>query len=83
MSSDIARKVVNRIQRNDQPRIDYHITPCEVEVLTMLSKGLTYNEVADGLFISIKTLKKHIYNICEKLHVDNKVEALNKFFGKY
>ena len=83
MSSDIARKIVARMQRKDQPRTDYHITPREVDVLTMLAKGLTYTEVADGLFISVKTLKKHIYNIYEKLHVDNKVEALNKFFGKY
>ncbi len=83
MSSDIARKIVARMQRPGQARADYHITPREVQVLTMLSKGLTYSEVADQLFISIKTLKKHIYNIYEKLHVDNKVEALNKFFGKY
>jgi two-component system, NarL family, response regulator LiaR len=85
MSSDIARKIVARLQRkdNEQVRIDYHITAREEDVLTMLSKGLTYTEVADQLFISVKTLKKHIYNIYEKLHVDNKVEALNKFFGKY
>lgn len=83
MSSDIARKIVARMQRSGKTRTDYHITPREVEVLTMLSKGLTYHEVADGLFISVKTLKKHIYNIYEKLHVHNKVEALNKFFGKY
>lgn len=83
MSSDIARKIVAKMQRREQDRSNFGITPREVEVLHMLSKGLTYNEVADGLFISIKTLKKHIYNIYEKLHVDNKVEALNKFFGKY
>ena len=83
MSSDIARKIVTKIQRKGQVRTDYGITPREVDVLTMLSRGLTYQEVADGLFISVKTLKKHIYNIYSKLHVDNKVEALNKFFGKY
>ena len=83
MSSDIARKIVAKMQRRKQDRSSFGITPREVEVLTMLAKGLTYNEVADGLFISVKTLKKHIYNIYEKLHVDNKVEALNKFFGKY
>lgn len=83
MSIAIARKIVAKMQRKDDTRVTYGITPREVEVLTMLSKGLTYTEVADSLFISVKTLKKHIYNICEKLHVDNKVEALNKFFGKY
>lgn len=83
MSSDIARKIVAKMQRKDRVRADCGITPREVEVLTKLSKGLTYQETADGLFISVKTLKKHIYNIYEKLHVDNKVEALNKYFGKY
>ena len=83
MSSDIARKIVAKMQQKDQPRPGHGITPREVDVLNMLAKGLTYNEVADGLFISVKTLKKHIYNIYEKLHVNNKVEALNKFFGKY
>lgn len=83
MSSDIARKIVARMQRSGQSRIDYGITPREVDVLTMLAKGLTYTETADQLFISVKTLKKHIYNIYEKLHVDNKVEALNKYFGKF
>lgn len=83
MSSDIARKIVNKMQRHDRERSSYGITPREIDVLTMLSHGHTYQEVADGLFISIKTLKKHIYNIYEKLHVDNKVEALNKYFGKY
>ena len=83
MSSDIARKIVAKMQRKEHDRATYGITPREVDVLTMLSRGLTYQEVADGLFISVKTLKKHIYNIYEKLHVDNKVEALNKFFGKY
>ena len=83
MSSDIARKIVARMQRNDKARTDCGLTPREEEVLVKLSKGLTYSETADQLFISVKTLKKHIYNIYEKLHVDNKVEALNKFFGKY
>ena len=83
MSSDIARKIVARMQLNDKARTACGLTPREEEVLMKLSKGLTYTETADQLFISVKTLKKHIYNIYEKLHVDNKVEALNKFFGKY
>jgi len=59
----------------------YHITNREEEILEQLSKGLSYNEIANRLFISIKTLKKHIYNIYEKLDVDNKIKAVNKFYG--
>lgn len=61
---------------------NYRITNREVEILEQLSKGLSYNEIASRLFISIKTLKKHIYNIYEKLDVDNKIKAVNKFYGR-
>lgn len=82
MSSDIARKLVRRFQPKQVPEIDYHITPKEQEILELLSKGLMYKEVAGQLNISINTLKRHIYNIYEKLHVDNRTEAINKVFGK-
>ncbi len=59
----------------------YRITNREEEILEQLSKGFSYNEIANLLFISIKTLKKHIYNIYEKLEVDNKIKAVNKFYG--
>ncbi len=82
MSSDIARKIVMKLQQTPAvAKETYHITNREEEILGLLSRGLTYIEIADKLFISIKTLKKHIYNIYEKLHVDNKVEAINKFYG--
>lgn len=82
MSSDIARKIVMKLQHTPETaKVQYHITNREEEILEQLSKGLTYTEISDKLFISIKTLKKHIYNIYEKLHVDNKVEAINKFYG--
>lgn len=82
MSADIARKLVRRFQPVPDAQKDYHITPREKEILELLSKGLMYKEVAQQLTISINTLKRHIYNLYEKLHVDNKVEAINKVFGR-
>lgn len=81
MSSDIARKVVQSFQRRTDVKKDYGITAREEEILGLLSKGLIYKEVADRLSISVKTMKKHIYNIYEKMHVHSKVEAVNKFLG--
>jgi two-component system, NarL family, response regulator LiaR len=81
MSPDIARKIVSRFQQKTDAKEKYHITPKEEEVLQLLSVGHTYEEIADKLNITTKTLKRHIYNIYEKLHVDNKMEAVNKFFG--
>lgn len=86
MSSDIARKIVENIysqeNKTKQAINEYKISKREKVILETLAEGLTYQEVADKLFISIKTLRKHIYNIYSKMHVDNKTEALNKFFGK-
>lgn len=82
MSPDIARKMVRRFQQGAKRENVYHVTPREEEILQHLSKGALYKEVADTLGISINTLKRHIYNVYEKLHVDNKVEAINKLFGR-
>lgn len=50
----------------------------ETEVLTQLSKGFDYKQIADNLFISPSTVRKHIENIYQKLQVHNKIEAIQK-----
>jgi DNA-binding NarL/FixJ family response regulator len=50
----------------------------EIEVLEQLSKGLTYNVIAENLFLSVGTVRKHIENIYTKLQVHNKLEAIQK-----
>jgi DNA-binding NarL/FixJ family response regulator len=77
MSSQIARKVVSAFQQdivyNDpQQNLSFR----EKEVLEWLSKGYSYKEIASKLFISIETVRTHIRNIYEKLHAQNKKEAL-------
>jgi two-component system, NarL family, response regulator LiaR len=83
MSSDIARKIVRQFQKALPPeKEDYHLTEREKEILGLLAKGLTYQQTADKIFISGKTIKKHVYNIYEKLHVNSRTEAVNKYFGR-
>jgi len=50
----------------------------EIEVLEQLSKGLSYNVIADNLILSPSTVRKHIENIYTKLQVHNKLEAIEK-----
>ena len=57
---------------------DIKLTAREVEVLEQLSKGLKYNAIADNLFLSIGTIRKHVENIYAKLQVHNKLEAIQK-----
>lgn len=52
------------------------LTVREIEVLEQLSKGLTYTVIADNLFISPSTVRRHIENIYTKLQVHSKIEAV-------
>ncbi len=85
MSSQIARKVVfafrNRPSSSQTQTIDI-LSNREKEILEHLSRGLMYKEIAAVLFISPETVRKHVYHIYEKLHVSNRVEAVNKYFGR-
>ena len=74
MSSKIASLVVKSFQRN----LNTPLSDRETDVLTLLAKGKTYHSIADELFISVETVKTHIRNIYQKLHVTNKTEALKK-----
>ena len=58
------------------------ISKRENEILQWLSKGLLYKEISDQLSISVGTVRQHIHKIYEKLHVQNRTEAINKAFGK-
>ncbi len=88
MSSQIARKVVAAFQHKpamaDGPDTELlnDLSNREREILEQLSKGLMYKEIAAELFISPETVRKHVYHIYEKLHVTNRIEAVNKFFGR-
>lgn len=88
MSSQIARKVVAAFQQqqnqfavNDSEKLNL-LTNREMEILEFLSKGLMYKEIAYQTFLSPETVRKHVYHIYEKLHVTNRVAAVNKFYGR-
>lgn len=89
MSSQIARKVVAAFQNRpaadknllDNPLLSV-LSNREKEILEHLAKGLLYKEIAAQLFISQETVRKHVYHIYEKLHVNNRVEAINRYYGR-
>jgi DNA-binding NarL/FixJ family response regulator len=83
MSSEIARRVVGSMQKKGKPsQAAGSLTDRELEILDFLAKGYLYKEIATELFISKETVKKHIHNIYDKLHVQTRTEALNKAFHK-
>ena len=82
MSMQIARKVIDKMRRNESPSLNEDLTTRENEVLQCLAKGWLYKEIGIKLNISMGTVRQHIHNIYEKLHVQNRTEALNKAFKK-
>ena len=78
MSPYIARKVITLLHTQPQSKLNV-LSVRELEVLTLLSNGLIYKEISDMLSISLNTVKNHLKNIYKKLHVQNKVEAVNKY----
>jgi DNA-binding NarL/FixJ family response regulator len=83
MSANIARKLVTlfRDQKTETRELEI-LSNRENEILQLLAKGLLYKEIADQLTISVSTVRQHIHHIYEKLHVQNRTEAINKAFGK-
>lgn len=85
MSPQIARKVVASFRRpNTQQMTPYEalLTQREKEVLSLLSTGRLYKQIAEELHISVETVKSHCHNIYEKLHVTTRGEAVNKYFPR-
>lgn len=78
MSPFIARKVISSFQKPTVSTESSMLSIREKEVLEFLAKGLLYKEIADKLGVSHETVKKHLKNIYQKLHVQNKIEALKK-----
>ena len=83
MSSSIARKVVASFSKMEsQNKLTETLTAREKEILDLLAKGQMNKEVAYQLEISNGTVRKHIQNIYEKLHVNTRVEAVNLYLKR-
>lgn len=83
MSGSIARKVVVSFSKfAAQHQEIQSLTAREKEILDLLAKGRMNKEVANDLDISTGTVRKHIQNIYEKLHVNTRVEAVNIYLKR-
>lgn len=76
MSTKIARMVVGSFKTKPSP----DLTPRESEVLSLLCEGMSYKMIAEDLFISEETVRRHIKSIYKKLEVHSKSEAVAKAF---
>jgi DNA-binding NarL/FixJ family response regulator len=77
MSSHIARKVVRHFHLlGPAPLEAENLSPRERQVLDLLASGFIYKEIADQLNIGVETVRTYVKNICQKMHVRNRLEAV-------
>jgi len=77
MSPSVATKVLKIVGQQTLEKVNsFNLTEREKEILACLVKGMSYKLIADACFISIDTVRGHIRNIYEKLHVHSKGEAI-------
>lgn len=88
MSPSIARKAIQLIRSREKPQVrnreenEFGLSARELEILDKVAEGQAYQQIANELFVSPKTVRKHIENIYRKLQVHNKVEAVQKARNK-
>jgi DNA-binding NarL/FixJ family response regulator len=83
MTSSIARRVLYSFQAVPSTVVeDYRLTVRENEILYSLVDGLSYKRIADKYCVSISTIRTHICNIYQKLHVNSKAEAVARVLRK-
>lgn len=83
MTSHIARKVVQHFHLlNPSAREGENLSPREEQVLGLLASGFIYKEIADKLNIGAETVRTYVKNICHKMHVRSRIEAVAKHRGE-
>ena len=83
MSSQIARLVVKTLHERGRSKKQLdRLTLREQEILGWLAKGFRYQEIADQLGISIRTVSTHLHNIYDKLHVRSRGAATARFLDR-
>lgn len=85
MNPEIARKVIDAFSQgavSNPEKVPLPITKREMQLLELLAEGLLYKEIALELGITVGTVKQHIHKIYDKLQVNNRTEAINKYLQR-
>lgn len=72
--SGAVKEKINQ-QKHRKPELYDNLSKREMEVLKILAQGLSNQEIADQLFISLKTVKTHVSNVFNKLEVNDRTQA--------
>ena len=80
LSPAMMARILNEFRQPDRPADPFEppreqLTPRELDVLQQVAKGATNKQIAETLFIAENTVKIHLRNILDKLHLQNRIQA--------
>lgn len=71
---ELALRILQEFSQKERPRTASPLTAREEEILLWVARGMSNREIAEKLTISEHTVKNHLKNILQKLHLDNRVQ---------
>lgn len=76
LEPEVTTKMMKRMRGGNQSSPHEQLTERELEVLLLISKGKTNQDIADELYIAVKTVKTHVSNLLSKLEVQDRTQAV-------
>jgi NarL family two-component system response regulator LiaR len=76
LEPEVTEKVMARMKHRSDKALHDDLTNREMEVLLLMARGKSNQEIADELFIALKTVKVHVSNILSKLEVQDRTQAV-------
>lgn len=76
LEPEVTNKMMQRMRSNQDRALHEDLTEREQEVLLLMAKGMTNQQIADTLFIALKTVKTHVSNVLSKLDVQDRTQAV-------
>lgn len=76
LEPEVTNKMMKRMRQGSEHALHEDLTDRELEVLLLMAEGKTNQDIADTLFIALKTAKTHVSNILSKLEVSDRTQAV-------
>ncbi|MDM5314556.1 response regulator transcription factor [Fictibacillus sp. b24] len=76
LEPEVTGKMMSKMRQKQTREPHEELTAREMEILMLMTKGKTNQEIADELFIALKTVKVHVSNILSKLDVQDRTQAV-------
>ncbi|MFD1038798.1 response regulator [Virgibacillus byunsanensis] len=76
LEPEVTGKIMNRMREKNVENLHDQLTEREMEILLLVAQGKTNQEIADELYIAMKTVKVHVSNVLGKLEVHDRTQAV-------